>query len=115
MAATAIDKPMAWRQDEELRQMIMAEIRHELPGSFFRFIDVEDAEVLWIIPTGRFGWVCVVGHPEHGSYEWVAHSEPSYVPQLGHEIYTRKRYEFSDCGYGDSAAALRDGLVKMLS
>jgi hypothetical protein len=110
MNATAADERMSWRQGAGLRQEIMAEIRKALRWKF-HFIDVEEAEVLLVVPIGGAGWVAAIGHPADGSYEWVGRHEPSFVPQLGKEIHAG--YEHSDSGYGIWESALRDGLVKM--
>ncbi len=49
---------------------------------------------------GSPGWsVRVVGDPDNGCYEWVIERPFSL--------------EASNCGYGDSDIALRDGLVAM--
>jgi hypothetical protein len=114
-ASTLSDERISWRQGSVLLERIMAEIRHELPASWFEYIDLDTAEVLFVVPTGQKGWVALIGHPGDASYEWVAHAEPTFVSQLGKDIYGGKRYEFSNCGYGVSSAALRDGLVKMTS
>lgn len=90
-----------WRQSDGLRQEIMAEIRKALRWKF-HYIDVEEAEVLLVVPVGLAGWVAAIGHPSDGSYEWAARDDGA-----------AQRYENSDCGYGCSSVALRDGLVKM--
>lgn len=43
----------------------------------------------------------VIGDPENGAYEWVIESVATNQCEL----------EFSNCGYGQSAIALRDGLI----
>lgn len=87
------------------------EIRQLWRSSQFRYIDLDDAAVLYRVPLGTNGFVAVIGHPDHGSYEWVARRPdpfdpmpPNDPPELAH----------SDQGYGSSAAALRDALVKMV-
>jgi hypothetical protein len=112
--AAALDERNSWRQGANLRDQVMAEIRHELRASFFRFINLADSEVLLVVPIGMKGWVSVIGHPDFASYEWVVHHDPSFVNQLGREIYTGKRYEHSDSGYGVWESALQDGLNHVL-
>ena len=94
-------------QAVDRRPEILLEIRLQLRGQF-QYIDLQDAELLYIVWTGFSGWVCVVGHPEHGSYEWVARHDADFDGQ------SEARYEHSDSGYGVAAAALRDGLNKIL-
>lgn len=43
----------------------------------------------------------VIGDPENGGYEWVIESVATNEREL----------ESSNCGYGQSAIALRDGLI----
>lgn len=109
MIATVADERMSWRQGAGLREEIAAEIRQALRWKF-HYIEPDEAEVLLAVPIGMYGWVCVFGHPSDGSYEWVGRQDPDFIGD-GQPI----EYEHSDSGYGCSSAALRDGLVKMLS
>lgn len=88
---------------------VQREIEKEIRPSTFEYIDLHDAELLYVIGYGFGGWVAVVGHPDHGSYEWVARRDGETDPQEG-----PPRYEFSNLGYGCSSSALRDGLTTML-
>lgn len=87
---------------------LIDEIRRGLGSDRFRFINLADAKFLYGIPTGWSGWVCVIGHPEWGAYEWVAREDAEFHGD------TKAKYQNSDCGYGSPEAAMRDGLVKML-
>jgi hypothetical protein len=53
------------------------------------------------------GWVHVIGHPDHGSYEWVAAADSEFDDG---PVTVRH----SDSGYGSAALALRDGLNTVL-
>lgn len=99
MTATETRNP--WRQGEGLRQEIMAEIRQAALRWRFLYIDIDEAEVLIVVPIGMSEWVAAIGHPGDASYEWVARIDD-----------TKIEYEHSNCGYGCSSVALRDGLIK---
>lgn len=76
------------------------ELLRALRGSWFQYIDLELAVVLYRVGAGN-GWVYVIGHPEDASYEWV---------QI--DTWTGKGVvRYSDAGYGGAAVALRDGLL----
>lgn len=63
------------------------------------YTDASDLWVLHSLPMSDGYSVKVVGNPDMGSYEWMV--------ECGGKI------EHSDCGYGDSDIALRDGLIVM--
>jgi hypothetical protein len=62
----------------------------------FRYTGNEDLKVLHDIDLGDGANLRVIGLPDYGAYEWV--------------ITHGDEQEHSDCGYGDSSIALRDGL-----
>lgn len=74
----------------------------------FDFIDLREASIVHMISYGWAGWVAVIGHPDHASYEWVAQHDPEFA---GIAV---RRFESSNSGYGSAAAALRDGLIEMV-
>lgn len=80
----------------------MPEISRHLSGRF-TYVDLQNAEAMYLIPFGFHGWVCVMGHPADGTYEWVGRLDG-----------TDARYANSDDGFGDPASAMRSGLVAML-
>src|ERR1043166_1506252 len=61
------------------------------------YTDPTDLRVLYNIEVDFATQVLVVGNPWNGAYEWV--------------IYWSDTLWHSDSGYGDPAAALRDGLI----
>lgn len=68
------------------------------PKLTLRYTDANNLTVIHHLP-GSVGYaVWVVGNPGNASYEWIVES-------------AGKRREHSDCGYGDSDVALRDGLI----
>lgn len=73
--------------------------RYRGPRLKLRYTDAEDLTVLHSLRMGDGYSVLVVGNPENGSYEWV-------IARAG-------KLDHSDCGYGDSDIALRDGLIAM--
>lgn len=71
--------------------------RYTGPRLELRYTDPDDLAVLYHLP-GSPGWsVRVIGNPVMGSYEWL-------IEESGN-------LRHSDCGYGDSDIALRDGLI----
>lgn len=91
----------------DLQNQAMEEIRRRLVGCF-QYIDLASAQPLYFITVGYSGWVLVLGHPEHGSYEWAARVDGAFREQT--EVF----YEHSDCGWGEPALAMREALNKML-
>lgn len=69
------------------------------PPLKLRYTDATRLTVLYLIEMSDGYSVEVVGNPEDGSYEWV--------------LFREGKLEHSDCGYGDSDIALRDGLIAM--
>lgn len=102
-----ISREEAIERQAEFRDSVMTEIKREFVGCF-RYIDLQDAALLYCVCNGTSGWVCVIGHPEHGSYEWAARHDQEYVGQID------RFYDNSDSGYGSAAYALRDGLNNVL-
>jgi hypothetical protein len=100
-------KESRWRQGFELRQEVREAIRRNCIGCF-KYLDLWEAEVMLVVPLGLHGWVCVFGHPDQGSYEWVGRHDDDF------EGSPLVEYEYSDQGYGCQSAALRDGLVQMV-
>ena len=84
---------------------IRADIERHLNSWNFKYITLDDAEVLCHVSIGMHGWVAVIGNPGWGTYEWVAREEPDAAGQMG-------KLHHSDCGYGSSSVALRDVLNK---
>lgn len=77
---------------------LLRKITKTIPQSRFDYIDFDlGVEVLHEIACGD-GWVYVIGHRDHGSYEWVSHSD-------------LRRMIWSNVGYSSVAACLRDGLI----
>ncbi|MGE0605506.1 MAG: hypothetical protein AB7O62_00160 [Pirellulales bacterium] len=91
----------------------MEEVRHALTASgqlWFKYIDLPTAEVLHFVRNGWDGWIAVIGHPDNGTYEWVGRDDAEFEGQ----DKSHRQVKRSDCGYGSSVAALRDGLVAMV-
>lgn len=66
---------------------------------YLHYTDANDLAVLHHLPMSPGYSVKVVGNPANGSYEWV--------------VERNGKLTHSDCGYGDSDIALRDGLIEM--
>jgi len=79
-----------------------ASTRRKLRASRFRYIDLDEAELLYSVPAGD-GWVHVIGRPHDGSYEWVYVWNTYSVPDS-------LDIEHSDQGYGSADGAMLDGL-----
>ncbi len=56
--------------------------------------------VLYAINVNVDDWLEVVGDPDNGGYEWVWRSKDGAVKKN------------SDCGYGSTGIAMRDGLIE---
>lgn len=69
------------------------------PQLNLHYTDASDLVVLHHLPMSDGYSVRVVGNPDNASYEWVI--------ERGGKLF------HSDCGYGDSDIALRDGLIAM--
>jgi hypothetical protein len=98
----------AKHQDEiiaELRDFHtrMAILRSSPDGRYFDFLDIDTAIVLVSVDICDEGWLAVIGHPDDGSYEWVA------------KFRERREtcYRASNAGWGGIASCLRDGLNAM--
>jgi hypothetical protein len=92
-----------------LKSEIIDEIRRVFGAGRFHCIRLQDADVLFRIEIGVDGWICVIGHPGCGAYEWVARrSRPCDAGAALREC--AENYRFSDKGYGSAVGALRDGL-----
>jgi hypothetical protein len=81
-----------------------ADVRRELAAHMFLYIHVPTANFLCSVPFGLRGWVHVIGHPEDGSYEWVATLDAEHVGD------PRLQLAWSNVGYGSAIGALRDAL-----
>lgn len=62
-----------------------------------RYCDPARVRVLYEVPISDTESVKAIGDPENGGYEWL--------------VQTRDWIKHSDVGYGQSALALRDGLI----
>ena len=71
--------------------------RYTGPKLTLHYTDADDLSVLHHIPMRTGCSIRVIGNPDNGAYEWLVEREG--------------RLEHSDCGYGDSDIALRDGLI----
>jgi hypothetical protein len=84
-----------------MRTPIPNHLKRHLSG--LRYSTAE--HVLHEIEVGDGYFVRVVGDADNGCYEWCI-ERPHQTP-----FTKRSAIEFSDVGYGESAVALRDGLI----
>jgi hypothetical protein len=96
MARQAITSRPRFESIEDIR-VVMAHRQ-------FDRITLAEATVLYRVAVGFAGWVFVVGHPDHGSYEWIVCHDTEFDDD------TRIVVDHSNQGYGSAALALRDGL-----
>lgn len=73
----------------------------------FNYTDITDSKVLHLVATGTSGWAAAIGQPDWGSYEWVVQPDGDF-----HGEQPLPPLKSSDCGYGSSTTALRDGLIE---
>lgn len=92
-------------------QEALRKIRNVLGPYRFDGLDLDSAVVLHYFSFGCGGWIAVIGHPEDGSYEWVAKHSGSFVSEDLAEIPSN--YSWSNEGWGGSLTCLREGLVAM--
>lgn len=77
-----------------------------------RYVDAPSCQVCLSVDRGeRDGWVKVIGHPDHGSCEFLVLLPMDFVQSVP---WSERRVAFSDQGYGSQIAALRDGLSVLL-
>jgi hypothetical protein len=81
-----------------IRSMVTPAMEAALLETVGQYTDFRD--VFHSIQLGACHWVGVVGDGANGSYEWFS--------------YQSGVVECSDCGFGDSAVALREVLVKFV-
>jgi hypothetical protein len=66
----------------------------------FKWSANDNVRLLYRVPAGGFNdWVEVIGDPSGGGYEWVYRDDAGKIAK------------HSDCGYGSTMIAMRDGLA----
>lgn len=95
-------------EEHPLANQCRQEISQVFKRRQFVHIDLPRAVIIHAMPLDMRGWICVIGEPGDGCYEWIARAEGNFAGT------SPPSYRWSNQGYGFALAALRDSLIEML-